>query len=535
MEFAWNTQKNKITDIKGKEFEQDRLGKISNEEIDLNKTYKNYDLVSSDLNLYQRVKKRIDDVRENSRIQKNSVVCYSNIVTVNKETFKEWGEDKSKKYLESVYQYFCNEFGHENVISAKVHLDETTPHMHLHFVPVSSEGKLQARKVMTPSRINKIHSDAVKWLQAYGFDVQRGKGETGKKNIKDIHKYKSKKLIEEIEELELKKNTLKSNIEKFLNHNIDDSKDLNIDNVDIKNTVFSKDKVIINKQDLDDILNAYDELNNINKYLKTKLIDLDIDNENLMIDIKKLKTKEKDLLDERKYLMKKQETLRLKENHLKSKENEIKFKENDLQTMRDSTICKLKKQYFEEIEIKNKKIKELVEDNNFLESSIERRTHVSSKLRCGIETDRYFLDLIMKKQGNEIFDELKNSINHDKLIVRLSSDNNTIEPKSLYRFNKFDKLYKRIKKLSEHDILRYDICIEDSMCKLHTGTIDTDSCEDFYKYIKDEYIHGFFNKEIITKAIEDIEILRFNKANVIQKEKVNTMEHRNIKNIGPSL
>ncbi|UFH66751.1 plasmid recombination protein (plasmid) [Clostridium cadaveris] len=58
MEFAWNTQKNNMSDIKGLENEQERKGKISNEEIDLSKTYLNYDLVQSDLNLYQRVKRR---------------------------------------------------------------------------------------------------------------------------------------------------------------------------------------------------------------------------------------------------------------------------------------------------------------------------------------------------------------------------------------------------------------------------------------------------------------------------------------------
>ena len=35
MEFAWNAQKNKMSDIKGKELEQERKGKISNEEINL--------------------------------------------------------------------------------------------------------------------------------------------------------------------------------------------------------------------------------------------------------------------------------------------------------------------------------------------------------------------------------------------------------------------------------------------------------------------------------------------------------------------
>lgn len=39
MEFAWNTQKNKMTDVKGKEYEQDRKGHVSNPDIDPEKMY----------------------------------------------------------------------------------------------------------------------------------------------------------------------------------------------------------------------------------------------------------------------------------------------------------------------------------------------------------------------------------------------------------------------------------------------------------------------------------------------------------------
>lgn len=210
MEFAWNTEKNKMADVKGKEMEQDRKGKISNQEIDLDKTHLNYDLVESSKTLYQRVKDRVDEVRPVSRIQKNSVVDFSNIVTVPKEQFEKWGVDKSKEYLQEVYNYFCKEFGKENVISAKVHLDETTPHMHLHFVPVSEQGKLQARSIMTPARINKIHSEAPKYLQEKGFEVQRGKGKTEKSL--DIHRFKADKLKEDINTLENKLEALESDL-----------------------------------------------------------------------------------------------------------------------------------------------------------------------------------------------------------------------------------------------------------------------------------------------------------------------------------
>lgn len=195
MEFAWNTQKNKFSDVKGKEIEQERKSdNLKNDDINKSKTHLNYDLIQSDLNLYQRVKNRVDDVRKNSRIQKNSVVMYSNVITVNQNDFQEWGIEKTKSYFECVTKFFQNEFGKENVVSAKIHLDETTPHMHLHFVPVSEEGKLQARKVMTPKRINDIHTNAPKFLKEYGFNVTRGDGKTKKDgNVNDIYEFKKKK------------------------------------------------------------------------------------------------------------------------------------------------------------------------------------------------------------------------------------------------------------------------------------------------------------------------------------------------------
>lgn len=270
MEFAWNAQKNKMSDIKGKENEQERKGLIRNKDIDLSKTHLNYDLVESNLNLYQRIKKRVEEVKENSRIQKNSVVDVSNTITLNKEQFEEWGEDKSKEYFREVYNYFCDEFGKENVVSAKVHMDETTPHMHLHFVPIRDD-KLQCRSVLNQSRFNKVHTNAPKYLQEKGFNVIRGNGKTKERgNIDNIHEYKKeienilsnelKNLkidleahrgvlneILDIEHLEYKKTLLTGEIK--LKNDIFDSmvnsiKNLTIENNDLKENLKSKDKKI---------------------------------------------------------------------------------------------------------------------------------------------------------------------------------------------------------------------------------------------------------------------------------------------------
>lgn len=195
MELAWNAQKNQLSDVKGKEMEQERKGKISNEDIDLDRTHQNYDLVESDETLYQRVKNRVDDLKENgSRVQKNSVVMYSNILTVSEQQAENWGEQKTQDYFKACYEFFCDEFGRENVVSAKVHKDETTPHMHLHFVPVNKEnGKLQARISMNKAKINFIHDELPKFLRERGFDVVRASGKTKENNIENIHEFKQVK------------------------------------------------------------------------------------------------------------------------------------------------------------------------------------------------------------------------------------------------------------------------------------------------------------------------------------------------------
>lgn len=298
MELAWNTQKNGMSDVKGKEMEQERKGEISNPDIDLSKSHMNYDIVQSDLNLYQRVKSRVDELKASgSRVQKNSVVDYSNILTVPKEQAEIWGKEKTAAYFKTCYDFFCEEFGKENVVSAKVHLDETAPHMHLHFVPVNKEnGKLQARVAMNKEKINYIHDELPKFLRERDFDVVRGSGKTVN-NIEDIHEFKEiQKMVEEKKQelnyLEEKLETVKDEIGQA-------DYDLriwlgNLDEVDAKlvdwsvelenaqeeyNTLIENSKNINNYtlekmelfkiDDIDKLLYSYQQIKAENNYLKS--------------------------------------------------------------------------------------------------------------------------------------------------------------------------------------------------------------------------------------------------------------------------
>lgn len=277
MEFAWNVQKNKMSDVKGKEMEQDRKGKIRNDDIDFNKTNQNYDLVNDYISLYNRVKKRVNEVKDNSRIRKDSVVMCSNVITVNKETAQKWGSNKVENYFKETYNYFCNEFGIENVVSAKVHLDETTPHMHLHFVPISEDNKLQCKKILTRNRINKVHTNAPKFLQEKGFEVTRGSGETGNKNIKDIHKFKAQNLENKVIEKQQELNRLIETLNnlKYHSNSIDKYNfSLDINNIKCEKLLLDKFKIKIDKLLFESLINNYKLIFNENIDLSKENVDL---------------------------------------------------------------------------------------------------------------------------------------------------------------------------------------------------------------------------------------------------------------------
>lgn len=214
-EFAWHFEKMKRSDVKGIENEVEREGKLKNEDIDPSRSYLNKELVDNPggMTLYQRVKKRVDVVRENgNRVQKNSVNLLSSVITFPKEDNDDKTEEEQELYFKICLAYFQKKFGKENVVSAIIHKDESRPHMHLQQVPVTSDTRLAARDVMKKSDVNQVHDELPKYLRHYGFNVQRGSGKT-ENNVRNIHAYKDiKKREEEISKEQVRLKNLENQI-----------------------------------------------------------------------------------------------------------------------------------------------------------------------------------------------------------------------------------------------------------------------------------------------------------------------------------
>jgi len=130
---------------------------------------------------YKASKERIDSLNLPKAVRKDAVVMAQVLVTSDKAFFDGLSEGETKQFFRDSYEFLCNRYGKENAISATVHMDERTPHMHFNFVPVTADGRLSAKDVLTRKSLTEQQTAFYEQVgKAYG--LQRGEPkESGKR------------------------------------------------------------------------------------------------------------------------------------------------------------------------------------------------------------------------------------------------------------------------------------------------------------------------------------------------------------------
>jgi uncharacterized protein YjaG (DUF416 family) len=269
--------------IKGVQFHHQREKESkTNPDIDYYKSNLNYDLINSKpINFNQQVNKVIkENVVTNKAIRKDAVVLCDFIVTSDKGFFKGLSQEDQKKFFDKSCEFFQDKYGKQNVLYAKVHLDELTPHMHLGLVPITEDKKLSAKKLFDRKGLRDIQEEYPKFIRKYGFDLERGEPK-GTKRI-ETQEYK-KQQVQKLEEQLIKTtDTLKFRLEGLQDAQIS----LNdLEHVQIKRTLLGG-KMTLSAIDLDKIMNlAKNGIAN-----SSELKDLKKENDILKSENKNLKT-----------------------------------------------------------------------------------------------------------------------------------------------------------------------------------------------------------------------------------------------------
>lgn len=186
----------------------------SNKDIDLSRSSENYHLKSIQAETYQKEFERIrqkHNLKGNLRLsgEKQSNVMCEFVITSDKEFFERLGNERTRKFFEDAYNFVTAKVGEDFVVSAVVHLDEATPHMHVTYIPVIN-GK--DRKGNQCKRINcsefwkgrdsysRLQDEYYDYITARGYDLERGvKGSTAEHL--SVAEFKLKKTGEQLAEI----------------------------------------------------------------------------------------------------------------------------------------------------------------------------------------------------------------------------------------------------------------------------------------------------------------------------------------------
>lgn len=138
----------------------------SNERIDPERTGQNYNLMEREQSPQEYLTQRLGEVYHMDRDNIN-VMC-DWVVTLPKDF-----DGDSRDFFIHTVDFLNERYGGENCIGAFVHMDETTPHLHYSFMPVTEDKnpkheqdyKLNAKEVIDRQELKDIHPDLQKYLR----------------------------------------------------------------------------------------------------------------------------------------------------------------------------------------------------------------------------------------------------------------------------------------------------------------------------------------------------------------------------------
>ena len=192
-------EKYKRVDIVGIERENERnenYKSTRNPQIDKSKTSLNYHTMPYEKKYLSFIDERIKRLSPKRKIKDDAVLITSFVLGSDKDFFDGLAKGQQKQFFADCTGFFAERYGKENVVSAVVHLDESTPHLHFNLMPVT-DGRLCAKVLFDRTALCDLQAD---FYEAVGkkYELERGKEGSTAKHL-DTVAYKMKKMTEAAE------------------------------------------------------------------------------------------------------------------------------------------------------------------------------------------------------------------------------------------------------------------------------------------------------------------------------------------------
>lgn len=124
--------------------------KHSNRRIDPTRTKDNVWLTPDDGRTFNE---RIESILEENytgkrKVRSTAVKMCEITVQIGGDLAENGTEEEQVEALKQAFEELRETYGEKNIVSAVIHVDETTPHLHFDFVPITKKGGLSAREVV---------------------------------------------------------------------------------------------------------------------------------------------------------------------------------------------------------------------------------------------------------------------------------------------------------------------------------------------------------------------------------------------------
>ena len=156
----------------------------SNPDVDTSRSKHNYHLVQPSRAYRAEAERQI--AAAGCRTRKDSVRVVEVLFTASPEFFQGKKAAKRRAFFEESLRFLQSRQAAETVLSAVVHMDEKTPHMHLSFVPLTEDGRLSAKDIVgNRARLQKWQDEYWKHMVRIWPDLERGESAslTGRTHI----------------------------------------------------------------------------------------------------------------------------------------------------------------------------------------------------------------------------------------------------------------------------------------------------------------------------------------------------------------
>ena len=156
----------------------------SNPDVDTSRSRLNFHLVKPHRSYRAEAEKQIAEA--GCRARKDSVRVVETLITASPEFFEGKKPKEVKEFFEYALEFIKKKQAEETIISAVVHMDEKTPHMHLCFVPLTADGRLSAKDIIgNKKKLTQWQDEFWKHMVNKYPDFERGESasETGRTHI----------------------------------------------------------------------------------------------------------------------------------------------------------------------------------------------------------------------------------------------------------------------------------------------------------------------------------------------------------------